>query len=159
VDDAGCNGQLPFHPLGISGELSVPCIGQVESVEQFTRPGFTLLLSNPIQGRTKAKILKSSQLRIEIALVRHYAGEMLGRLGICCAVDACDPDRSRVRPGQTCQHVDGGGLARTVGAEETEQFALGHLDTYIRNRLNVSKSLGKPLNGNRIHLFCAGTQG
>ena len=93
--------------------------------------------------------MEAGQLRIKITFIRDHADQVLGSLRIARAIDARDPDRSGVRPGQAGEHVDRGGFAGAVGAEKAEQLALVHLKTRIRNSLNLTETLRQSVNGDR----------
>ena len=145
MDDPGGDGEFALHALGIAAELAVCRLGQVEGFQKLPRPVLPPALAHAVKGRAEAEIVEAGQLRIEIAFVRNHADQVLGRLGISRAVDPADPHRPGVRPGQPGEDVDGGGFARPVGSEKTEQFALGHVEAQIRDGLDFAESLGQPL--------------
>ena len=141
VDDPGGHGQLAFHALGIGGELPVPGLGQVKGVQQFQGPGAALAFGQAVERGAEAQVLVPREFRVEVALVRDHAQELLGRAGALGAVQAVDADGPRAGPGQAGEHVDGRGLARAVGAQESEQFAPAHVKGHVPHGGHVAEVL------------------
>jgi hypothetical protein len=57
------------------------------------------------------------------------------------------PDLMKNIPVQASEHVDGGGLACAVWAQETEKFTPTYLEAHIRNSLDLTEALGQSLDG------------
>ena len=64
MDDAGGNGQLALHALGITAELAVRGLAQVEQGEQFPCPLLPLGPAHAVQAGAEAEVGEAAQLRI-----------------------------------------------------------------------------------------------
>ena len=143
MDDAGGNGQLAFHTLGIAAELAVRGLVQVEQGEQFPCPLLPLGPAHAVQAGAEAEVGEAAQLRIEVALVRDHADAVLGGTRVAGAVDAVDAHLARVRPRQADEHVDGGGLAGAVRTEKAKQLAAVHVEIQSLDRLHLAEPLAQ----------------
>jgi hypothetical protein len=148
VDDAGGDGQLALHALGIAAEPAVGGRRETEIRQQLPGAGLAHGLAHAVERGTEAEIVEAAELRVEIALVGHHAHQMLGRPGLAGAVDPADPDRARVGARKAGEHVDGGGLAGTVGTQETEQLTLRDAKGDPVDGLDLAETLGQVFNEN-----------
>ena len=51
-----------------------------------------------------------------------------------------------------CDHPHGGGLASSVGAQETEQLARLHFEVYVVHGCEIAEPLGQVLNFDGVHI-------
>lgn len=68
---------------------------------------------------------------------------------------AHDHDMAATGLGQTGKHADEGSFARAIGAEQTEELALGNVQAHILERLKITfgagVGLGDRLDGDSWH--------
>ena len=71
-----------------------------------------------------------------------------GQLIVLCHVKACHPHRAGSRCSKTGNHAHGGGLARAVGPEKTDDFAFLYIERNVVKYGFRSIPLGDVLNVN-----------
>lgn len=150
VDNSGNDGQLALHSFGIAAELAPGRCTQAELVEQFPGPFPTLGFFQTVEGGAEAEILITAQFRVEIAFVGNHPDQVLGSPRSFDAVQAADANAPRIGPGQTSEHIDGGGLTGPVGSEQAEQLARDNLKTQLIDRLDVRKGFFQSPDGNAV---------
>ena len=92
------------------------------------------------------EVLLGRELVVEGLLLEDEADVAAHRLGPGGDVEAGDRGPPDGGPGEGAQHLDGGGLAGTVRAEEGEDLALAHREVDPVDRRQVTVALGEATN-------------
>ena len=89
------------------------------------------------------QILRHRQLGVEGKLLRHIA-QLLSRLrGALLEAVAHYPGLTRAGLEQSALHLEGGGFARTVGAQQAENFTALHTEAHLIGCREVAKAFGQ----------------
>ena len=113
-------------------------LAEAELLEQTRGLGPGRLRGHPEESAVEVEVLPHAERAVERVALGHHADHLLRRGGVLDHVDAAD-ERPAARgddPGG--QHARRGGLAGTVGAEQTEDLALVHLEVEIVDGADVT---------------------
>ena len=91
----------------------------------------------------ESQVLLGGQLIVEGLLLKDEADVPAHLPGVLDDIEAGDPGRTRGRPGQGAQHLDGGRLPRPVGAQEGEDLTLGHVEGDALDCGEIAVGLGQ----------------
>src|SRR5207253_9972021 len=91
--------------------------------------------------------LPGAELVVEGGGIGHVADQRLGLLRLDCDIDPGHPGAAAARSQQSDEHLDGGGLAGAVGAEEAEQLPGAHLQVQVFHRREAAVALGQEAGG------------
>ena len=112
--------------------VGIGLVGQAEALKEFVDP--VVVVPDAEVTRLDAQRLADVEERVEHQFLRHDA-ELPSCLGeIALDVESANRDRTRRGPGKPSEHADQGGLARAVGAEQPEEFALLDLEGDVVDR-------------------------
>src|ERR1039457_5638717 len=102
---------------------------------------FALLLRDPVDAGEEVEVLADGQIVVEGELLRHVTYALTNCFGPQVSLRARELHGSAGWFQQTAEHADGGGLAGTVGSEETVDFAVANLEADVVNRGEFSELL------------------
>ena len=93
--------------------------------------------AQPVQARLEPHVLAAGEERVERRLLERGADRLAHRGALVDDVVARDPRRALGGRQQRGEHQDGGGLARSVGAEKAVDLARLHLEVDAVDRADV----------------------
>ncbi len=121
--------QSAFHPAGERLYTSITPVPQLEQGEQRLDTFGAGTAGNVIEHPVQVHVLVGGQFVVEAGILKHDAEPAANIEGPDCRVEAVDRDRTTCGAKERRQHLDGGRLARSVGAEEREDFAGADIET------------------------------
>ena len=130
VDESGRQVEPFAHAAGISAGGPVGVGGQVHQRQQLLDALFEEIAGQVIEPALQEQVLAAGQLVVQADLLGRVADAPADGVGVATDVQAEDV-RLPTRFGeQRDEHLDGGGFAGPVGAEEAEELATGHLKAH-----------------------------
>ncbi len=106
---------------GQQSALGVTQVGEVEFPQQLFDAGAQAV--DAVQQAEESQILRHRQIAGQRRVNGGEVGARQGPRPLCGDVDAVDLDAARGGGEHAQHHVDGGGLAGAVGAQETDDFS------------------------------------
>ena len=148
VEDGDDELHLLLHTLGEFFEFLVPPGHNLKLVEPIREAFFSLGGSEPFEAGQVDGLLAHFHFLVQPTLFGQIANarHVLGRKGM-----AVEDDFAAVGGCDTIDDADEGGLARTVGAEQSENFSARHLDADIVQSHMVGVALDYMRGGEKIH--------
>ncbi len=110
------------HAARVAIYLFVFAIAQPEFFEQPVGERFAGLARHAVIGRMERQDLAHFQAAVEIALLRDNGDALFDSDGITRDVGFHDRRRAFRRDDSGCEYADGGGLARTIRAQQAEDL-------------------------------------
>src|SRR5690606_11483728 len=98
----------------------------------------------PIQPAKEGHVLGSSEVFVNSQVLRDYADIPADILPVAVDLFPEDGDFAAAHLGQADKHVDGGGLAGAVGAQESEYFSL------VIHEIDIVDCQGIPVAFNQV---------
>ncbi len=132
--DFGCVHQPPrdfqpsLHTARERLDEGILFLGEFNEVQDSLKPLPANVLLQPVHPGMEIKIFPGGQLFIQGRLLEYNPDVLAHIVFILPHIETGHCGRSRCGLKQGCQHADGGGLTRTVGAQETEQFPFFHVE-------------------------------
>ena len=151
VDDGGGERELALHAVGEIGDKLFAVVGEAHEVEEFFGSGARGIGVEAVHAADKGEVFG----RGETAEKRHALGDdtdlALERDGVLREVFAEDFDAAGGGGEQAGEHLDGGGFACAVGAEEAEELAGcdGEVDAVDGGEVAEAAGKGGGLDGGR----------
>src|SRR5439155_11766819 len=136
---AECHALLP-PPGQAPGELAAAALEAGEG-EHPPLPGLAPLGRNAIDAGKEVEVLVDRQIVVEGKLLRHVANLLAHALGAQLADLAREPHVAGTRLEQAAEHLDRRGLPRPVGAEQSVDLAVAHLEIDSLDRLEGAEPL------------------
>ena len=124
MDESERDIQFALHAAGVRADLAIRGFGQAEAIQQLGGPAYGLLLGQPVDAAAEHEVLGAGRHRVGAGLLRYVADREPDRLLILDDVEAGDPRRTGIRPGQRGEDLHRGGLAGAVRAEQPQYYAL-----------------------------------
>ncbi|MOA22061.1 hypothetical protein D3C78_1425910 [compost metagenome] len=132
-------GELP------RGELLGLAVGEILEIEQLydgLDPG--LEWRDPVELAEDQKVLADAQGVRQGDVGAREVGSLEDRLALAREVHAEDADRAGRGRDQAQEHLDGRGLAGSVGSQEAQDLAAGDREGDVIDRDEGSENLAKP---------------
>ena len=130
------------HPLEIGRGVQLQLVEHVVPI---------LEIDVAEHGRLSLKEGESARLVGERDLAGHVADQMFDLLRLRPAIETLDGAGALVGVEEAHQMADGGGLARTVGADEPERLSLLHLEIDVEDAAPAAVVLGQAVDLNKRH--------
>jgi hypothetical protein len=135
--------EAPPHAAGVGLRRAVGGVGEPEPVEQFGGPPRHLAPAEVGEPADEAQVLAPGQVLVDGRVLAGEADGGAGRLRMGRDVDAEHLGRAVVGVEDRGQDAHGGGLARTVRAEQPEHGAGRHVEVDAAERVDVAEALGE----------------
>jgi hypothetical protein len=134
-----------LHPAGVGPSHAARGVGQAELLEELVDPAVEIASAHPLQVPLQLHVLPAGQVAVHAGALRHDADRAayLARLPEHVPARHARPALVGVR--ERGEHLDGGGLARAVGAEQAEHCALLDGKGQTVERADVAVVLGEAL--------------
>ena len=116
-------------------------------MQQFIDP--RLVAAKTEVTRLNTQHLTHGEKRIEHQFLRHHTEQTARGRSLALHVMARDPHLTRSRAGQAREHADQRGLARAIGAEKSEKFAVRNIEFDAVHRPVRAVLLEDAIKGNR----------
>lgn len=118
------------HPARVALDTFPLPVGQADQVEEFGDPALLLAWFDPVQLGEVAQVVEGGEPVVQAPVAAEDVTDPAAYgHGVGRHVMAEDTSRAGGGQQQGVEHLDGRGLARTVGAEQSEQLAARHLET------------------------------
>jgi len=123
VEQPGGDIDAPLHAAGVGLDLVLGPVAEADGLQHFVDAPRQLLAAHVVEAAPELQILPGSERVVEGDFLRHDAdgpahAQRVGEDGV-----AGNLGRAAGRLDEATEHVDGRRLARTVGAEQAEDFA------------------------------------
>ena len=115
--------QAPAHAARVAADLAVRRIGQPDARDQLVAAAGCVRLGEAVHPGLQAHVLAGGQELVERGLLQGDADRVADLGALLDDVVAGDPGRAGGRRQQRRQHVNGGRLAGSVGAEKAVDLA------------------------------------
>src|SRR5262249_49018827 len=102
-----------------------------------------------VDAGKEIEVLVDREIVVERKLLGHVAELLPDVLRTQLADLACQSHLARAGRQQATEHLDRGGLARTVGAEQSEDLAVAHLEIDALDRDEVAECLAQAARADR----------
>ena len=152
VHEAAGDLQASAHPARERGHGGVFAFPQANHLENLLHPRSDQGLLDPIELGVQAQVLPCAQVAVQSRVLEHEADVATHVIAFADDVVAGDGRAARRRLGERAEHVDGGRLSCSVGAEEPEHLAGRHLEVDASHRLHPVVRLGQALDDDRSRL-------
>ena len=123
------------HPLGHASRqregVGLGAVAELEPLEQLVGRGSGRLRAHAEVAAVEVEVLEHGEAAVERVHLGDHADELLRERGLGHDVDVADERLSIGGDDARREHAHGGGLARTVGAEETEDLALADREVEV----------------------------
>ena len=155
VDEGAAQGQFLLH-----APRQVPCQPLAMALQsgEGEQPGFALALLggwHPVQVCEKVEVLLHREPAVEAEHLRHVADAGVDRGGVADGVGPQHARLTRARPHDGGKHLQRRGLARAVGAEQSEDLTLGDGQGEAVDCLAGSVDFGQPGGHDRAAHGCS----
>ena len=142
-----------LHAARELAHIGMCLVGQPQTFQQLVNPG-VIVFDAKVAG-LQAQGFAHIEERVKHQFLRHHP-QLLARGGkVFLHMLAHDRDMAATGLGQTGKQADEGGLARAIGAEQTEELALGNVQAHVLECLKITfgagVSLGDRLDGDSWH--------
>ncbi|CDN43449.1 hypothetical protein BN871_CZ_00200 [Paenibacillus sp. P22] len=151
VRDGAGDVQPALHAAGEGGRAAPGAVAEADEFERFFGPLLQQLAPQAVEAGEEGHVLVGGHVVVDGQVLRHDAQVRLGVAAMLAAVLAEDADLTRARLQQRGDHVDRRALARSVGAEEAEDFAFLHVQSHIVHRDEIPEFFGQTLNFQHVH--------
>ncbi len=91
-------------------------------------------LVQPVHAGDEMQEFPAGELVVQKRHIGDVAQQPAGAATVGRQIETAQPDVPRTRPQQADEHFDGRGLARSVGPQQSEQFASRHAEIQAVNR-------------------------
>ena len=105
---------------------------------------FDLAEDEALQATEEPEVLRAGEVLVDRGVLPGDADELADHVGVPTYVDAEDAGLAAVHRQQGGEHLEGGGLARAVGAEHAEDLAATYLEVDPVDRSEVAEGLDEP---------------
>jgi hypothetical protein len=147
VDDGGGEGEFFLHAVGEVGDEFFCFAGEVHELEEFFGAGSGGGGVEAVHATDKAEVLGCGETAEEGEAFGDNADLAFDFDGVGECVETEDPDTAGGGGEEAGEHLDGGGFAGAVGAEEAEELAGRDGEIDVLNGGEVAESPGEALGG------------
>jgi len=147
VEQPGGDVDAPLHAAGEGLDVILGPVAQPDLGQQFVDAPLQLPAAHAIEAAPKAEVVAGAQRAIEGDLLGHDADVPANAEGVAGDGVAGDFSRAAGRLDEAAEHVDRGGLARAIGAEQTEDFAAQDAEGDALHGLEFAECLAKVFGG------------
>ncbi len=120
MDQCLSDSNPPLHPLGVIADLSVSCTLEPDHLQQISNPSLALRMGNLGKARREIQHLPASEKGIENRILGEVSDSILDLCGSWWLSQ--HRDLSFAGKEQPEQDLDGGRLARSVGAQQSKDL-------------------------------------
>ncbi len=145
VGNTAGNIQPAFHTAGHLFRLHFELFGKSHKCKSLPCRPVQLRTLQPVEGSEEFHVLQCIQMGVHSDLLRHNADELFDLRCMALNVHASDLDRPLCIGIEGRDDVDGGGLAGTVGTDQTENFALADMEGEVIHGTDIAVMLYKIL--------------
>ena len=135
-----------------AGQLARPLLlptAQVELVQHGFAAFAQAFAAQAVGLAEKMQVFQHAQIAVERELLRHIADAAARVCGGGAHVQPGYSGFAAAGGQQAAQHAEGGGFARAVGAEQTENFAVRHVEGGVVHRHEIAETAHQIADGNR----------
>lgn len=143
-DQRGGEVEPAAHAARVRLGGAVPGPGQVELLQQLTRPGLRRLRLHLVELTDHLEVLPAGQVLVDRGELTGQADRAADRVGVPDHVDARDDRPAAVGAQQGRQAADRGGLSRAVRPEQAEHGAFGDIEVDAVQSPYVAEGLDQP---------------
>ena len=123
IDESPRDRQAALHATGQVVNLVVRPLGELRELQELRRALAKYLTGDIEVAAEHLQVQSNGELQLERVLLGHHAEAAADLGAVRARIEAQDREGARTRLGDGRDHPHGTGLARTVGAEETEALA------------------------------------
>ena len=153
MDDGGGKGELFLHAVGEIGDEFLWLVGEVHEVEELVGALVGGIAFEAVHASDEAKIFRRSEAAEEGEAFGKDADLTFDVEGVGGEVDAEEVDAAGGGSKEAGEHLDGGGFAGTVGAEESKELTGGDVEGDIVDSGEGPEAAGEVAEGDcgRVH--------
>ena len=144
-DQAGGQVEAPPHAAGERRDRLAGGLGQVELLQQARRGLAGGRLGDALEPREEHEVLGGGEVLVDRRVLPGHAEQLPDDVRLTADVVAEDLAATAVDRQQRGEHLQHGGLAGTVGAEDAEDLAAVDLEVDVVDRAVVSEVLDQAL--------------
>jgi len=139
--------EATLHAAGEPVDRPVGILSQAHALQGLADPAPPV--REAVEARLQVQVLAGRELAIQARLLEHHAQAAAHGGPLACRVRPQDANAALRRERQGRQDGDGGGLAGSVGSQQTEEGALLHaqIETVERGVIAVALDQSRHLDG------------
>ena len=141
VQDGAAKGEALLPAAREFGGARMPVVLQPRHGEHPVLARGLLIAGQAIDAAVEIDVLLDGEFVVEREPLAHVADARLDLLGVAHDVEARHAALAGSRCEQAAEHADGGGLARAVGSEKTEDLAAPHAEAHAGDGLECAETL------------------
>ena len=144
VEESDADVEPTFHPAREVASAIVGPVGQPDRLHDLVDPRRQRATAEAVEPTEEPQVLHGRQIGVDGQVLGHVADRSLHDPGLGVEIVTDHLHDAAISSEQAAQHRDGGGLARTVRAQQTIRLAGGDREANVVDHRPLAVALDQP---------------